>query len=385
MQDITEQIKEEHYHDLPAAYEELATKKLITPDPAQRDIITKLQRLREVLPRYTSEKDKSWFAKIISGKEASTIPHGLYIYGGVGRGKSMLMDLFFSTSPIEKKRRVHFHAFMMEIHEKLQAWRQQTKDDEKSKNPIPPLARALADEAWLLCFDEFQVTDIADAMILGRLFTELFKEGVVVVATSNRHPDDLYKDGLQREHFLPFIDLLKSTMEVAELSSETDYRLEHLKSLKTTFLAPLGNEASVFLKESFRKLTYGAAPEPITLSVLGRKIHVPCSHGDVAMFSFGELCEQPLGAADYIEIAREFSTVLLADIPQMTSEKRNEAKRFVTLIDALYEHKVKLICTAETSPQALYIDGHGAFEFERTASRLIEMQSESYLAAGHLA
>jgi cell division protein ZapE len=222
-------------------------------------------------------------------------------------------------------------------------------------------------------------------MILGRLFTQLFEQGVVIVATSNRHPNDLYKDGLQREHFLPFIALLKDKVEVVALESPHDYRLKHLKSLETVYMPHLGHKADYFLAKSFSDLTNGATPQPVTLQVLGRNIHVQNAHGDVAMFTFHELCEEPKGPADYIEIAKEFSTILISDIPQLTPEKRNEAKRFVNLIDELYEHKVKLICTAAEPPQKLYVEGHGAFEFKRTVSRLLEMQSEVYLKQPHIA
>ena len=256
---------------------------------------------------------------------------------------------------------------------------------EKQKDPLKKIAKELCEESWLLCFDEFQVSDIADAMILGKLFEYLFEEGAVVIATSNRHPDDLYKHGLQRESFLPFIKMFKEKLEVVELGSSTDYRLRHIKQLSTTYFTPLGEKADKFIKESFTELTAGGRSEKITLRVQGREVEVKKSYGDVAQFSFSELCEQPLGAADYIEIAREFSTIIIFDIPKLSKEKRNEAKRFVTLIDQLYEHKVKLICSAEVKADKLYKKGDGSFEFERTSSRLIEMQSDEYLREAHVA
>lgn len=381
MQAISTYLAQNGHSDLQAAYDALIAEGLISSDPAQAKTVKAFLALNHML---AAAQNTSWFKKLFTGKPEKT-KQGLYIYGEVGRGKSMLMDLYFSTTTVEKKRRVHFHAFMQEVHQKLRAWRHQTRDDASQKDPIVPLAQSIAKEADLFCFDEFQVTDIADAMILGRLFTELFNLGIVIVATSNRHPNDLYKDGLQRESFLPFIALLKKRVNVIELASPKDYRLEHLKSLKTTYFTPLGNEADNFLEKTFHELTHGAPCSPYDLPILGRVIPIKKTCGDVAAFSFKELCESPLGAADYIEVAREFGTIILSDIPELTPEKRNEAKRFVTLIDELYEHKVKLICTASVAPQALYTKGHGSFEFERTVSRLIEMQSESYLAAAHLA
>lgn len=369
-------------NDVAHAYQQLVKDGQIVFDPAQEYVIGKLQHLGKALSDYEASQNKGWLTRIVSGSNATDIPQGFYIHSDVGRGKSMVMDLFFETCRISKKRRVHFHAFMMEIHRELQKWRQNRNKQEK--DPIPPLAKKIAEEALLLCFDEFQVHDIADAMVLGRLFTELFDRGVVMVATSNRHPDDLYKDGLQREHFLPFISLLKKRTEVVELDSPEDYRLKHLKALATTYCAHLGPKADQFLIQSFKSLTNGAQPQPVTLQVLGRKIHVPNAHGDIAMFSFHELCEEARGPADYIEIAREFSTILVSDIPQLTSDKRNEAKRFVNLIDELYEHKVKFICTASVPPHKLYPEGQGAFEFKRTVSRLLEMQSEVYLKQPHV-
>ncbi len=364
---------------LPTLYQQLVDQGAIQDDPAQREVVEHLQRLRDELPDYTPSQYRSWLARMFTADP--TPPRGLYIYGGVGRGKSMLMDLYYSTSPVIKKRRVHFHAFMKEVHDMLHEYREKAKQRKKDYDPIPVLARTIARQSWLLCFDEFQVTDIADAMILGRLFTYLFDNGVVVIATSNRAPDDLYKDGLQREGFLPFIALLKQKTDVIELCSATDYRLNRLKAMRTMYYT--GEAPEQFANESFASLTHRAAPELTEITSLGRVIALPYTAGAVAKESFHALCEKPLGPADYIEIARYFNTLILTGIPELSPEKRNEAKRFVTLVDALYEHKVKLICTADVPPEKLYPAGHGAFEFERTVSRLMEMQAESYLHEEH--
>lgn len=362
---------------LRSAYHALLAAREITPDPAQEQVINKLAQLAECL----APLPKRWLP---FGKKAPP-PRGLYIYGEVGRGKSMVMDLFFNTVKVTKKRRVHFHAFMLEVHAALHSWRQEhNSNTRRNPDPIPPLARKIASECRLLCFDEFQVTDIADAMLLGRLFKALFAEKLVVVATSNRRPDDLYKDGLQRERFLDFIALLKQEVEVVELAASQDYRLAQLHSLKTLYMTPINAESDRFLDEAFTHLTLHAPVEPVTLTVQGRTLTIPKACGSIAFLSFAELCEKPLGAADYIALSERFSTLLLAGIPTLSPEKRNEAKRFVTLIDALYEHHVKLLCSAEAAPQALYPEGTGAFEFQRTVSRLMEMQSDRYMAMPHL-
>ncbi len=355
------------------AYRAMLDSRAIEHDSAQSEVLMELIALSHVLLHY---RPKSKFSEWLSKPHKA--PPGLYIWGDVGRGKSMLMDLFFDYVGVEKKRRVHFHAFMLEIHRRLHALRQI-----KAEDPILRVAHEIAKETWLLCFDEMQVTDIGDAMILGRLFSELFNRGVVVVCTSNRPVDDLYKDGLQRERFLPFIALFKEQLKMIELAGEQDYRLKHLKSLKTTYATPLNKKSELFLSEAFKELTHHSIPETRTLQLKGRLLEVKKTCGGVAWFSFPELCEQPLGAEDYLEIARCFHTVLLANIPVLGKEMRNEAKRFVTLVDALYEHKTKLIATAESLPQELYPTGDGSFEFARTASRLIEMQSENYLGTSH--
>jgi cell division protein ZapE len=302
----------------------------------------------------------------------------------------MLMDLFFRAAPVARKRRVHFHGFMQEIQGALKQLRDRFgRDDGRGKgrgedtDVIAEVARRLAGETWLLCFDEFHVTDIADAMILGRLFEALFEHGVVIVATSNRPPRELYKDGLQRERFLPFIDLIEEKLDVLHLDSGVDYRLESMRTMDV-YLTPLGPETHKRLHEYFAHLTHGADVGPDTLHVHGRKLNIPKASDDIAFSGFRDLCETPLGPADYLAIACKYDVLVLEGIPKMSTAKRNEAKRFVTLIDALYEHRVKLICSADAPPEALYPEGDGAFEFERTASRLHEMRTEAYMGAAHL-
>ena len=364
-------------------YEKLIKKQKIKDDSAQRIILNELEKLRVEVEEHFAYS-KNIFQKIIPFPSKNHDIKGIYLYGDVGRGKSMLMDLFFDKINIKKKKRVHFHAFMLDIHASLHIWRNENKDNIDASDPVPIIAKNIAKETILLCFDEMQVSDIADAMILGRLFTELFKNGVIIVTTSNRPPDDLYKDGLQRERFLPFIALLHKKLIVQNLNADKDYRLQHLKSLESVYYYPLDKNSSEFIKNAFAGLTSGAKPVPTNLKIMGRNLTIKKTHGDVAWSSFDDLCKQPLGASDYIEIAREFSTLIVENIPVMSKENRNEAKRFVTLIDELYEHKVKFIASADAAPDSLYIKGDGSFEFERTVSRLIEMQSEQYLAAEHL-
>lgn len=358
-----------------SAYRELISGNKVFYDPKQEKIAVALDNLAEEL----KASAPSFFNKLRGRRKHNT--QGLYIYGDVGRGKSMLMDLFFNTISISKKQRVHFHAFMLDIHERIHLWRQ--RKNIKDADPILQVAAQIARESKLLCFDEFQVNDIADAMILGRLFEALFNHGIVIVATSNRRPDDLYKHGLQRSQFVPFIEMFKNKLTVICLDSGTDYRMQHLKALSTIYFTPLGDAADNFLKTTFANFTNDATPEACVFHIQGRALLINKMHGSIAQFTFAELCEKPLGSADYIEIAREFSTVLLADIPAMTKEMRNEAKRFVNLIDQLYEHKVKLICTAAVPPDKLYPQGDESFEFKRTVSRLIEMQTERYLSEEH--
>ena len=310
---------------------------------------------------------------------APLAPRGLYLHGPVGRGKSMLMDLFFRTVPVKAKRRVHFQAFMRDFHAAMHQWRAKGGGE---ADPIPPLAAAMAREAWLLCLDELEVRDIADAMIVGRVFEHLFKAGVVVVTTSNRPPEDLYRDGLQREKFLPFIGLIRERLEEVELSSPTDYRLGRLQGAPV-FYAPLGPDSEAALAHLFERLTAGQPVHPDMVAVGGRSIIVPEAAGDVARFTFADLCEAPLGPSDYMEIGSHYDIVLVSGVPRLTPAKRDAARRFVTLVDALYEHRTLLALTLDAPPQDLYTEGDGAFEFHRTVSRLMEMQSEDYLGSRH--
>jgi cell division protein ZapE len=359
----------------------LLSSKAITLDAAQMAVAERLKLLQQALVVYLKAKPGKLLGIVPTGRKMVP-PRGLYIYGDVGRGKSMLMDMFFESVAIKKKRRVHFHAFMLEVHAELHHWRQEHKHKHTGKDshdPIPPLAKKIAGACQLLCFDELQVSDIADAMILGRLFKELFKRGVVMVATSNRHPDALYLDGLQRESFLECIELLKRTLQVMELAANQDYRLGRHNALTTTYYAPLGEQADHFIQDSFAVVTHNAFPQRQMLKLQGRTLEVPYAAGNCALFSFNDLCAKPLGAADYEALCAHFDTIIIAGIPVLTPDKRNEAKRFVILIDTLYEHHVILLCSAEATPHQLYPEGMGAFEFNRTVSRLMEMQSEDYM------
>jgi cell division protein ZapE len=350
-------------------------------DPVQQLAAEKLQSLHHALLHYQPASGRAgWRERLGLARQREEPPQGLYIFGGVGRGKSMLMDLFFASAPVEKKRRVHFHEFMLEVHDSLHRQRQEHAND---GDVLAPLAERIAAEAWLLCFDEFHVSNIADAMLLGRLFAALLDLGVVVVATSNTAPDDLYRGGLQRERFLPFIELLKERLDILELDGPVDYRRNRIKGM-TVYHQPIDAAAEAALADAFAQLTDGAAGSATTLTVQGRPLAVPQAAKGVARFRFADLCERALGAADYIAIATHFHTVIIADIPAMTPDQRNEARRFMTLIDALYEHKTNLICAAADAPDKLYAAGDGARDFKRTASRLIEMQSMAYLARPHL-
>ncbi len=357
------------------AYQALVADGQIEADMAQREAVGALDRLYTALVDY---RPGGWRRKI--GLQKKPAPQGLYIFGAVGRGKSMLMDLFFSLAPVAKKRRVHFHAFMQETHARIHSFRQANP---KSGDPMPDVAKAIADEVTLLCFDELQVKDIADASILGRLFSLLLEAGIVVVATSNRHPDELYKGGLNRHRFLPFIDFLKQRHALHELMAEKDYRLARLTAARVWF-TPCGPRARAALDERFDSLTEGVAVAPVTLDLKGRSLDVPRAAGGVARMSFDALCIEARGAADYLALAAHFHTLVLDNVPLLEPQKKNEAVRFVTLIDALYEAKVKLIASADGEPQKLYPSGDEAFEFERTVSRLMEMQSRDYLALSHI-
>lgn len=346
----------------------------LTPDAAQAMAVEKLQLLANRLARYrrpTRTDPFSFFTR-----KRGEVPYGLYIFGGVGGGKTMLMDLFFDSVDIREKRRDHFHAFMAEVHERAAHFRKTAKGD-----PIEQVAREVAKDTRLLCFDEFHVTDIADAMILGRLFGVLFEAGVVLVATSNVPPRDLYKDGLNRNLFEPFIAELEQRVELLELSSALDYRLEKLSG-SPLYFCPLDERARARMQALWENLTGTQAGEPREIAVAGRCVHVPEAAMGAARFTFADLFEQPLGANDYLALARDFHTIFVEGVRVMGPEKRNEARRFITFIDALYDAGTGLIMSAEAEPEALYKAGDGAFLFERTASRLMEMRTSEYLSRG---
>ena len=365
------------------SYRAMIASETLTRDPVQALAAEKLQLLHNRLTGYVPGKEKGGLKGLLQIGRPDPAPVGLYIYGGVGRGKSMLMDMFFETAPTEPRRRVHFHEFMQEVHGAVHEWRQAHKEGTvKGDDPIAPVAADIAKSATLLCFDEFQVTDITDAMILGRLFTALFEHGVVVVATSNRPPDDLYKDGLNRALFEPFIDLMKQKLDILELDGGVDYRMQRMKGAPV-YYSPLSEETEEAMQTAWERLTDMEKGETVILELKGRHVIVPQSAKGVARFTFDDLCRMPLGAADYLKVAITYHTVLIDNIPELEANMRNEAKRFVTLIDALYEKKVKLIASAETEPEGIYPDGDGSFEFERTASRLEEMRSEEYLSLSH--
>jgi cell division protein ZapE len=350
-------------------YDDALAKGELKADTAQSAAARKLSELARALGK---KPGFSLFRKSIAP------PKGLYIWGDVGRGKTMLMDFFFEDPAIAKKRRAHFNRFMMDVHARIHAERQRAG----SSDPIPVVARDLAEEARLLCFDEFQVTDVADAMILGRLFDRLFQEGVIIVATGNTAPDRLYEGGLNRQLFLPFIEEIKQRLDVIELNGPADYRLQRIAGLNV-YLTPLGPEADAAMDAAWRRLTDCAHGKPCSLTVLGRKLPVPQAARGVARFSFDELCDRPLAAGDYLAIAEEFHAVLIDRIPVMTDNMHNVARRFTLLIDSLYDEGVKLICSAAVPADRLYPSGIASEAFRRTASRLAEMQSEDYLKRGH--
>ena len=358
------------------AYDELIAANELKPDPAQERAVAALDRLAGSLG-----EGPSFLSRLLGSRREG--PAGVYLWGGVGRGKSMLMDLAFEHIDISPKRRVHFHEFMLETHSRLRKAREGEDGD-----PIEPVAEEIAAEAKLLCFDEMQVNNPADAMILSRLFGELLDEGVRVVTTSNRPPRELYKDGLNRELFLPFIGLIEQKMLVVQVNGPTDYRLDRLTGVEVWHV-PNGPEATAALSRAFFQLTDYPVEDRAKVPTEdldvggGRTLHVPKSLKGVAVFSFKRLCGEARGAADYLAIARRYHTVIIVGIPVMGRDMRNEAARFVTLIDALYEHKVKLLAAADAEPGGLYPAGDGSFEFQRTASRLEEMRSAEYLAEGH--
>ncbi|MEO1328169.1 MAG: cell division protein ZapE [Pseudomonadota bacterium] len=357
-------------------YRALVAAGTLRPDDAQRAAVEKLNLLHMRLTRKGGDGARGGVFGLFGfgrrGEEEVEERLGLYLYGGVGRGKSMLMDLFFADAPVAKKTRIHFHAFMQRVHRDLDAARKTQVED-----PIKPVARRIADETRLLCFDEFQVSDIADAMILGRLFKKLFERGVVVVATSNRHPSELYKDGLNRQLFLPFIDLLMAKLDVHQLEGPTDFRIARARGMKT-YHSPLGAEAAADFEAAWDEVVASGRPRPLVVAVQGREVRLPTACGRVARAGFEDLCGKPLGPADYLAIAEAVDTLFLEAIPTLSRARNNEAKRFVTLIDALYEARRQLICTAAAEPSELYVEGEGAFEFARTASRLEEMRSADW-------
>ncbi len=371
-----------------ARYAALVAAGEVERDPAQVAVVARLARLNERLATHRLARKSSSLGWLF-GQRTTAEPDlkGIYLWGEVGRGKTMLMDLFFSTSPIQRKRRAHFHEFMADVHERVHVFRQETKNESKNgegDDPIRRAAAAIAEESWLLCFDEFHVTDIADAMILARLFTRLFELGVVVVATSNLPPQDLYKDGLNRALFLPFLALLEKHCEVVRLDARADFRLEKLTGMPVWYVPP-DAKAKAALDEAWRRLTGGHAGTPHELMVKGHAVRVPQAAMGVARFSFADLCAQPLAAADYLKIGHEFHTLIVDGIPVMDYAHRNEAKRFIILIDTLYDNSVKLLASAQAQPDALYTGDQGfeMLEFRRTASRLIEMRSQSYLGLPH--
>ncbi len=369
-------------------YQKLVSSGAIDADAAQARAVERLGALEARLADYKPVRRKAGLLKRLfaNGKERREAPRGLYVHGLVGRGKTMLMDLFFQNSAVTHKRRAHFHEFMADVHERIHGFRQQIARGQiaDDTDPVRLTAQTVFDEAWLLCFDEFHVTDIADAMILGRLFERLFELGTVVVATSNVDPDDLYKGGLNRALFLPFIAQIKARMEVMRLDSRTDFRMEKLAGVKM-WLVPADAAAKAKLDKAWMRLTGGERGAPRDITVKGRKLHVPRTADGVARFAFRDLCEKPLAGVDYLRLAHDFHTIFIDRIPVMGEAERNAAKRFITLIDTLYDNGVKLMASAEAEPDALYAAESGieAQEFVRTASRLFEMGSEAYLALPH--
>jgi cell division protein ZapE len=361
---------------LRTAYDAAVASGRLRPDPAQASALGALVRLEEDLAQ---AGEPGLFRK-------PRAVRGVYLYGPVGRGKSMLMDLFFDAAPVEKKRRVHFHVFMGEVHHLIGEWRKGDRaarralfNEHRGDDPIVPTASVIAAQARLLCFDEFQVSDIADAMILGRLFEALLARGVTVVATSNRAPDTLYHNGINRQLFLPFIDVLKDRLEVVAVKGPVDYRLDRLKG-EEVWLRPLDDTHEKKFDALWMDLLDGAAETGLTLEVAGRKTHLPRAAGGLARASFASLCAQALGPQDYLALAEQVHTLFLQDIPRLGPARRSEARRFVTLVDALYEARVKLVGLAAADPEAIYPEGEGSFEFERCVSRLQEMRSADYLA-----
>lgn len=354
----------------------------IQPDPIQADLADRLDRIGRELKLKALPAKSSALGWLFGKKEKPASPRGLYIYGSVGRGKSMMMDLFFKLCPEPRKRRLHFHEFMREAHARINAHRAAVKAGEaKGDDPIPPVAEAIAAEARLLCFDEFTVTDIADAMILSRLFDALFGHGVVLVATSNVAPDDLYRDGLNRPLFLPFVETLKQHADVYFLDAPTDYRMETVEG-ESLYVTPLGAEAEHRMDGLWRSILAGAPDAPDAFDVSGRRVAVPHSGNGAARFGFADLLQRPLGANDYLALAARYDTLMLDGIPVLTQDQRNEAKRFILLVDTLYDAGRRIVVSAAAPAHELYRASSGTelFEFDRTVSRLTEMRSADYLA-----
>jgi cell division protein ZapE len=357
----------------------------IERDEGQERVLRKLEQLRSALAHHPSAQKPLPLGWLFGARRKAAPLRGLYLWGAVGRGKTMLMDMFFEAAPVRRKRRVHFHAFMAEVHARVHAWRQDAaRGAGKAGDPIGATADAIAAQAFLLCFDEFNVTDITDAMILGRLFAALLARGVIIVATSNVAPAELYRDGLNRALFLPFIDLIEARMDVVRLDARADFRLEKLQG-RAVYYVPPNPKSAAALTAAFKALTGAERGAPATLDVLGRAVRLPEARANVVRGSFADLCGAALGPADYLAIARQFHTVIVDAIPILEAARRDEARRFITLIDALYDRHVKLIASAEAEPAGLYLGAQGreAFEFERTASRLIEMRSVAYLGLPH--
>ncbi|MDD2875913.1 MAG: cell division protein ZapE [Acidiphilium sp.] len=383
---MLDQVKGRSAGDVMSAYRVRIDAGTILPDPVQRRAAERLHELWGRLRGYDPHPKappNGWFGRLLNKKRVDEVPEdypsGLYLVGEVGRGKSMLMDMFFDTAQVPRKRRVHFHEFMQQTHARLHRLR--TEDPES--DAIAGLADVIAEESALLCFDEFQIHDIGDAMILAKLFEALFARAVVVVATSNTLPDNLYKDKPGYESFRPFIALLKRHLDVLVLDGGTDYRLERVRGARNWYV-PADVRAERALDDVFARLTDGAEPKPEILTVFGRKLRVPYAANGVARFDFAALCAEALGSGDYLALATHYDTVLIDAIPALSPENFDEARRFITLVDALYEHHVKLYASAAAEPAALYTSGEGASIFERTVSRLEEMRSEAYFALRHL-
>ena len=371
-------------HSFRDHYQGLVSSGAIEPDAAQEQAAEALAALEQRLAGYKPLSKQGLLGRLFADKDVPP-PRGLYIHGEVGRGKTMLMDMFFQYSLVAHKRRAHFHEFMAEVHERIHGYRQNIARGEIADGDVIALtAASIFDEAWLLCFDEFHVTDIADAMILGRLFAKLFELGTVIIATSNVAPEDLYKGGLNRALFLPFIAQISDHMDVLRLDARTDFRLEKLVGVKM-WLVPADDAADAALDKAWGKMTGNARCRPRDISIKGRILHVPCAADGVARFSFADLCEKPLGGSDYLRLAHDYHTIMIDRIPVMDYPERNAAKRFIALIDTFYDNAVKVMASAAADPASLYIatDGEEANEFKRTSSRLIEMSSKSYLALPH--